>query len=249
MTAGAVAQEPPRRARPIVVDASGETSIHYVFVSSGADFHRRTGRIQDAFGEWPTGGGGSALLQTPLIQTVLTTRLDGLKAALQPGDELVIYYNGHGGEGQESGAPDTNADEPDGFDNHITNTDRFGETITDDELAGMISGFRESLTLTVILDSCFGGSFSSGTTDLQSATNAAGSAYGDHLAVIGPAGGIRSEIEKALKKGLKDRRGRPVADLDGDGTVTSADLMQYLQNEGALRSPNRAPKKCSVPNP
>ena len=71
-----------------------------------------------------------------------------------PEDIVLIHFSGHG-----SQAPDTNGDEPDGFDEtilpHDSRTPGIAD-ITDDELNALLSRF-ESGSVVVILDSCHSG--------------------------------------------------------------------------------------------
>jgi hypothetical protein len=233
---------------PKLVDTSGKTKFHCLFVSGDDEFDGDTSEIQDLWNAWPKAPGSSSrLIKTPLIRSVLTTYLDELKKTWVSGNEVCIYYAGHGGDGATYGATDYNGDDPDGRDNHITSTRQFGETITDDQLAQMISGFAESVTIVVMLDSCWGGTFSDGSADLPSATNKDGAKYGAHLSHIGPPGTIRNEMTEAMKSALENSAGKPTADSSGDGILTAEELRGYLQSQGALSTSGEG-SKCTAPS-
>jgi hypothetical protein len=251
LTAGTLAGDPVTR----VVDSSGKTVFHRIFVSGDPEFDDDVTNVVNAFDSWPDAPGSTRQrISVGFINDALSRTLTDLKTLAMPGQEVVLYYSGHGGDGPQYGAADTNADDPDGFDNHITSTNRASsQTITDDQLATMISGFRESVTLNVLLDSCWGGTFANGTSDLPSATNANGAAYGSHLDQMGPSGCITDEMTTGLIQSLRNTNGRPTGDSDGDGTLTSSELKQFLERRGDLGGSGQCSSggKCAsaVPEP
>jgi hypothetical protein len=123
--------------------------------------------------------------------------------------------------------------------------DRGDEWLTDDEFAAMINGgtgFQQSVTLVVVVNSCGGGGFTGGASDL---------AESDHVDVIGPSGEcpidppvlsplalitpltifLGGTIETFFEA-VADGAGEKEADADKDGCVTAAELEQWLQKEG-----------------
>jgi hypothetical protein len=251
VSAGTLAADPVTR----VVDSSGNTVFHRIFVSGDPEFDDDVTNVVNAFDLWPDAPGSTEQrISVGFINDALSRTLADLKTLAMPGQEVVLYYSGHGGDGPQYGAADTNGDDPDGFDNHITSTNRASsQTITDDQLATMMSGFRESVTLNVLLDSCWGGTFANGTSDLPSATNANGAAYGSHLDQMGPSGCITNEMTTGLIQSLQNRNGRPTGDSDGDGTLTSTELKQFLEGRGDLGGSSQCGSggKCAsaVPEP
>ncbi len=139
----------------------------------------------------------------------------------KPGDEFVFYYSGHGSnhtraDGRtdpkkepEETTPDPK-DEPDSFDNSIVVQ---GGHVSDDELAEWLSGFPDCVTITVILDSCYSGTFRDGAKDLKSAKNANGEPYGDdHLAILAASNNTTKQSPYHWD------------DSDGDGKITLDEL-------------------------
>jgi hypothetical protein len=80
--------------------------------------------------------------------------VENLSKRSGPDDIVLIHFSGHG-----SQAPDTNGDEPDGFDEtilpHDSRTPGIAD-ITDDEINTLVSRF-DSQSVVVILDSCHSG--------------------------------------------------------------------------------------------
>ncbi len=167
---------------------------------------------------------------------------------LGSGDEFVFFFAGHGGnsilddgvQDQDETAADP-ADEPDASDNHIlVNT---GARISDDDLATMLSGFKQSVTINVILSSCKSNTFTDGTADLPQITqkddNDNDVTATGHVAVLA-AGATTSffgndsggmEFVKKLVDGLKKKpNGFLKADTNNDGTVTAKELSDFASS-------------------
>lgn len=94
------------------------------------------------------------LLSTKATRENVLNSLKTSAENLKPGDTLVVYYSGHGG----NEIPDTNKDEDDPWD------DRFDETwclfdgqLIDDELFKCWRKFSKDIAIIVISDSCFSG--------------------------------------------------------------------------------------------
>jgi hypothetical protein len=174
--------------------------------------------------------------------------LDELKETAQPGDEVTLSFIAHGNGGQPRKPGDGGIDDPgepnDAYDEWIWLNDKNGdkkanrdpqnpendEVLTDDELADMLEGFRESVTIVVIMDSCFGGGFTNGGDDIQES---------DHVAVIGTAGkcpvdppGIFGGLRSTLTEDAADGGGEKKADKNGDCKVTAAELKEWLEGRG-----------------
>lgn len=169
-------------------------------------------------------GSSSNTLETP-TKAKLKDEIDKLKQKAKPGDEVTFFFSGHGGNRWFS---DTDGDEPDDWDEHIRINKN--ERITDDELAEMLSGFEESVTLVVILDCCHGGGFTGGTKDLQES---------DHLTVIGVSdctfiepGGIWRWFYDTFTEYVEWGAGNRNADENEDEAITGDELKKYLKEKG-----------------
>jgi len=133
--------------------------------------------------------------------------LNDFKNKVQPGDEFVFYISGHGG---QEYFQDTDDNEFDGYDNHITVNDG---KIKDDILTQWFSGFKVSVTITIILDCCYGLGMTDGDKDVKFAKNDQGEEYGwSHLTLITP--------------GLRVTHSRPYewTDKNNDSIVTPDEL-------------------------
>lgn len=175
-------------------------------------------------------GSTSHDLEKP-TQQELKEILDELKETAQPGDEVTLSFIAHGNGGQPRKPGDGGIDDPgesnDPYDEWIWLNDKNGdkkanrdpqnpendEVLTDDELADMLEGFRESVTIVVIMDSCFGGGFTNGADDIQES---------DHIAVIGTEGkcpvdppSIFGGLRSTLTEDAADGGGEKKADKNG----------------------------------
>jgi len=79
--------------------------------------------------------------------------LNNLLAGSSAGDILVFTNSSHG-----SYVPDTDDDEPDGYDETLCPWDVKDAQITDDELRGILDGVPRGVRFTMISDSCHSGS-------------------------------------------------------------------------------------------
>lgn len=163
-------------------------------------------------------------------KAAITTAINNAKAKAQPGDEFIFFFSGHG---SNSIIPDANSDEPDGYDNSLRVD---GGRISDDELADMLSGFKESVTITVILNACYAGTFLDGTDDLPSVTQKDAGGHDNpigpgHLEVLtsgigttpdGP--GISPYVQKLLEGLTNDGTGKTKADKNKDNVTESKEL-------------------------
>ncbi|MEM2971357.1 MAG: caspase family protein [Candidatus Bathyarchaeia archaeon] len=186
-------------------------------------------------------GSTSQTLEKPSKQQ-LRDVLDALKGIAQPGDEVTLYFGGHGNGGNgglnspdEANDPmdewiwlnddgnETQGDEAEGN----CKSDDLNEVLTDDELAQMLAGFRFSVTIVVIIDSCYGGGFTGGANDIQE---------NDHVAVIGTSAtspldppGIFGGLKSTLTEDIADGGGEREADANEDGIVTAEELKDWLR--------------------
>jgi hypothetical protein len=197
-------------------------------------------------------GSTSRTLEKPTKQELINT-LNQMKNDAMPGDEVTFCFTGHGNGGKPRKPGDGGFESPgeanDDYDEWIWLNDRStdppdgkanintDEILKDDELADMLEGFRESVTIVVVMESCFGGGFTGGQDDIQES---------DHVAVIGvPAGTIIDPpcilggFYETLTEAVADGGGEREADNDGDGNVTAQELKNWLTSEGwTLGPPN-----------
>jgi hypothetical protein len=88
-----------------------------------------------------------------------------LIAGTQPGDRVVLYYSGHGGQVQ-----DLNGDEEDNLDETLVPVDAYADRpenhnqLTDDEFGGLISQLSDR-DVTIIIDACHSGTITRGIND------------------------------------------------------------------------------------
>lgn len=115
------------------------------------------GCINDAL-DWQTtltnkGFSCGLLLDAWATKTNILNNLNSMVTNSRSGDSLVFVYSGHG-----SQVPDTNGDEPDGYDEVICTIDFFqGRYIKDDDLRSIFTKLPNGVTLDVFLDCCHAG--------------------------------------------------------------------------------------------
>ena len=192
-------------------------------------------------------------------RVAIETCVETAKLVSKPGDEFVFYFSGHGGDAlfpDATEAGEGGADPAEPSDNHILIGNTAGgaaDRITDDQLATLLSGFRSSVTISVVLDSCRSHTFFDGANDLGSVTQSNGGpvAAGDHLALAAassPAtptcgGGFTDKFAE----GLMFLRGRLRADMNGDGTVTTEEAGIYAGAYISTAGPKCDGENCPVP--
>ena len=282
---------PPRDTR--VVDA--DTVFHRLYVIGcgrsrveNEAFAGDAAAVKGAL-EGTTGGSSAPPSQDPASTTNTVTRpslgdliraINELKNKALAGQEVTIFFVGHGGGGGPYGSPDGD-EEP--FDEHfwlncggpeVAPNDEAGDTVTDDALRRMLAGFRPGVTLVLIMDSCWGGGFTGGSSDLPEDGSTAvigpsGECPVDTQAFIG--GTFENRLFEDFETTLADslalgavpvdvpvRRGS-AADFDGDGVVTAAELKRWLDEAGfdlgppvdtTVQQPPKAGKsKCTTRRP
>lgn len=225
--------------QPTVTDSG--TTFHRVYVQGDGDTPPQDSSFEDDLDELKSD------LETDANQASDSTSrtfvrptkrqlmdyLDELKRTAEPGDEVMFYFGGHGGNDR---FVDNDGDEGNGFDEHIRINQN--ERITDDELAEMLSGFRESVTLVVVLDTCYGGGFAGGSSDLQESS---------HVSVVGTPGtcpidpwSIFGAFVETLTEAVADKAGMQEADENGDGQVNATELKRGLEGQGWRLGPAEA---------
>ena len=189
-------------------------------------------------------------------RAAITTCVTAAKGALLPGDEFVFFFSGHGGDSRFPDAAEA-GEGPVGSpsDNHIRigNNATGADRMTDDQLATLLSGFKKSVTINVVLDSCFSHTFMDGANDLPSITQANGlpAPVGDHLGFLASSsptnpkcsGGFTDKLADALK--IVD--GVMKGDTNKDGTLTSkeaGDFTRAYQGNNLPKCDQISPSSC-----
>lgn len=187
------------------------------------------GEIQEALetSENQADGSTSTTLNQPSTAS-LQLAIDRLKRLAQPGDEVTIYYSGHGYGGKQYGALDVlprTRDEQ--YDEQIWINDNDGsgdmdqsdETLMDDDFAIMMQGFRDDVSISVLMDSCYGGGFTGTDKDLPTT---------ELIRLIGPYtqcpsdGAFTTTITEDMVNAINDD------DIREDGIVTTQEVLNYL---------------------
>jgi hypothetical protein len=185
----------------------------------------------------------------------IETCVGNAKIASVPGDEFAFYFAGHGGDFLGGGGE---VGEGGGTDNHILIGDTTVGTrdrITDDQLADLLSGFKKSVTISVILDSCLSHTFSDGADDLGSVTQVNGNPVlaGDHLALSAASSPTTPTCgggyTRRLADGLTIMAGMFRADTNKDGTVTTEEATRFASGFTPTLAPRCEPEvSCPIPS-
>lgn len=203
---------------------------------------------------------------------ILSSIRDWLVRGTRPGDRVLLYYTGHGGQ-----KPDQNGDEPDGFDEALLGHDaRYNETtrkwegmVIDDEIGALVDQL-DGREVVILVDSCYSGtitrSLDGGERDpryIKTPHLVEGSqktrSLAEGMLVRGRSGrsvwSAASSHQEALvdidapeKQGVFTRRfirgvRDRLADGDGDGRVTQRELYRYIRTESERYCRNR-PSYC-----
>jgi len=175
----------------------------------------------------------------------------------RPGDRVVFYYSGHGGQ-----VPDRNGDEKDGLDETLTPYDvtpRGDNQITDDVFGALLRRMK-GRDVTVIIDSCFSGTISRaafdadadsdefvprtffpeeqarGSYDVEAHRNEESFVRGDAALRVWTAASSHQWSWDSRNGGIftqhfvagsADRR----ADANGNNIVTNAELLRYVREK------------------
>ena len=232
---------------PVVVDNSGRTTFYGVFVGANGKEAAATD-MRDALCTYPGWTVDNTSLCLAPTKRAIAIEIDRYKALAKPCDEFIFYFNGHGGkvpdaDGDERDndgdehilvANSTGVDEDgdglidedpiDGVDNDgdgLIDEDPAGYRITDDELTTLLTGFKECVSIVVIIDTCYAGGFVGGTTDLQSLMTCNNS-----IAVLMACTGAECSLQFSRDGGLTWRGIFTIGCLDGlkpVGATTKAD--------------------------
>ncbi len=184
---------------------------------------------------------------------ILTALEHWLVGSTKPGDKVVFYYSGHGGQ-----VRDTDGDEQDGLDETLAPFDtdeNQGNQITDDEFSAVLARLSDR-DVTVIFDSCHSGTISRGSAP------ASGGEFSPRTYF--PTFGTRGEGDVAAHRkeesfvpagaGLRiwsaasanqyawgnanggiftnfflEGAGRGLADRNGNGVITNAEMLAFLR--------------------
>jgi parallel beta-helix repeat protein len=233
---------------PRLTDSSGKTKFHGVFV--GVPFDKEAQDLADALAQHPgwKPENMTVLKDNNATRNNISLAIEKARRDAKPGDEVVIYFGTHGGDDRrkdgvkdpEEGEKDPK-DDPNKYDNHIFAAGWV--PISDDELTHLIEGFERCVTITVIIDSCYSGTFTDGTADLPSAEDAGEGwedpeKYGsDHLSVLTSGKGStpgRSKGKTFTDKiidSLKMQGGYTIADTDKDGNTTSEEMAKFVKTQ------------------
>jgi len=181
----------------------------------------------------------------------LKDKIKMIADAATSGDEVLIFFNGHGGGGKEYGdidaLPRTRDENRDEYiwlnDKGVDNNKREDgeETLKDDELRDMLKDFPNDVTLTLFFSACWGGGMADGKTPKRPDENIGWDIDNTtpNVTVLGPSTSIGQganfyhdffiqSLPEAVAMGL---RGDPKpADLNMDGIVTTDELVKYLED-------------------
>jgi len=162
---------------PRIIDGSGKTNFHLVVVGTTSvgekDAAKLKGSLEKNKGYTPgrsrlltgSGKGNNRANRSNVLQAI-----SDAVANAQPGDEIILYFVGHGG-----AIEDTDGDEPknkkgkgaqhNGKDDGFILAD--GTFVSDDDLTDILKNLKWCVSLIIILDCCWAGHFVDGSHDLQ----------------------------------------------------------------------------------
>lgn len=137
---------------------------------------------------------------------LLQWAIDSVQANAQPGDAVTIYFGGRG------------------------NVDNFrlrsGEHVTASELASMLSGFQSGVSLVVLFDSCYGGSFAD---DIGESVDQAVIGTSTTCPLNPP---VSDDFVQTFPEDIAAFAGFGGADANSDDVVTASELRTSLIAEG-----------------
>ncbi len=176
--------------------------------------------------------GADAQADDSTTTTLVTPRREELRQTLEqmqeraaPGNEVTLSYAGHGGGGPFWGGRDVDDEDDEEFDEHLNINDH--QSVRDDKLAEWLSGFDPGVSITLVLNSCFGGGFTGGGTDVQESNS---------VNVIGVGNTCPGTGRTLLKDVTRGCEGE--ADYDEDGILTAEELESFLRADGwDIRAP------------
>jgi len=188
----------------------------------------------------------TTLIEAQATRAAVTAAVDSAKKLARPGDEFLFYYCDHG----TNSAPDAGVqDEVTGLEGRI-HVAKPGaqppyEEMTDDELTLLLSGFKDSVTLTVVIDACNSGAFVNGAADLLNITSDARRRLNkDHLAVLMSSlecsASFNAAFSRALIACINMEKAIVVADVNKDGITTSEELFECMRPRTSRQFPQFA---------
>ncbi|MDJ0942591.1 MAG: hypothetical protein QNJ30_03965 [Kiloniellales bacterium] len=198
------------RAEPVVAD--GNTPFHRIYIVGSGDSAEEDSALTEDLNalraDLEQSQNHKSLNSTSLVRPPLFLvegAINGAKASALPGDAVTIYLSGRGN--------------VDSF--RLTN----GVEISATDLADLLDGFEPGVLRTIILDSCFGGSF---------ADDLGGSA---EVAVIGtsttcPFNAPFDDFVQTFSEDIAELAGEGAADSEPDGVVTATELRNGLIGRG-----------------
>lgn len=159
----------------------------------------------------------------------ITAALDAYTNRLQPGDNLIFFYSGHGGGSTTDPAAEESL--------YVTKTAISGQFVDDDLTAWFLDGSRKDkwagINKMFVLDSCFSGGFWNGENqDLNSLQKVALLAAAGELqyAEADPDHNGEGFFSRALEDGLSKVGNWAKSDVNKDGLITAEELKLWLEN-------------------
>ncbi len=219
---------------PKVVDITGGTKFHGVIVGTSAGLgplpcdekaKKLTKRLKDTWGSVGWGELGNAIVEPNATKDAVTKAVDDAKKAVQPGQEFLFFFCDHGSKDQRIF-----------FDG--------AGSMTAADLAKLLSGFRASMTMTVILDVCFAGGF---VPELLNISNDKGVQLDkEHLAVLMSSSACLPMFNAQFSQNVIDCLGKgkvtktrheetTKADANQDGITTSRELFDCANTNNVAR--------------
>jgi len=169
-------------------------------------------------------GSTSTTLNEPKSGKILLTIVKLAKRA-KPGEEIFIYYTGHGGGGAGSGEQDSDPATDELFDETINADGK--KAFKDDGLRVALKKIKKNVSVTVFLDSCYGGGFTGGKDDFKE---------GRLYKVIGTRNECYSDGEDETVTTFTEALIEAVngaGDYNGDGSLTADEAKRYLRGHKA----------------
>jgi hypothetical protein len=246
--------DPPAPIKNKMVDATGQTRYFYCIVGDNRKFGGNPDlktaeddaeKLYNALKSYPTHPQTVDTLflgeRDGYTKATIKAFFDSARVHADSGDELVFYYTGHASRG-------TDEYEQDGKTGIIGYA---AGGISDDELKQWCEGFRDSVTINIIIDACYAGEFLDDTTDFGG--ELAGGGHPFVIAACDKDEEITQEkrytllseyhsiswTTKVLLPALeRDASGRPKADISKDGGLEAYELFSYAVAMGPLYTGN-----------
>jgi len=161
-------------------------------------------------------GNATVLTDSAATRDAVFSAIREQSARMGDDDLLVVFYSGHGGRQARS---EPQAADPDGFDETLA---LYDGQVTDDEVAAVFSEINDGKVL-LVLDSCFSGGFSK---DIISRPDRMGlfSSHEDVTSAVAVKFRAGGYLARFMTEAIGERR----ADFNGDSSLTSLELSQYL---------------------